>query len=97
MVVSTELVVGGLLLLAVAVEVACAVGLLVLDNALDRLHFVGPATIVGPLAVAAAVWVEQGLDAASVKATLVLLLLVLSGPILSYVMARVVVERSRRP
>ena len=93
---SPDVLVALLLGLAVAVEVACGLGVLLMRNALDRLHFVGPATILGPLAIAAAAWLQRGADQASIKTTLVLVLLVVTGPILSYVTARVVVARSRR-
>jgi multicomponent Na+:H+ antiporter subunit G len=82
--------------MAVVVEIVCAVGMLLMRNALDRLHFLGPATIVGPLLVALAVWLRHGIDQAGLKAGLVLVLLVVSGPILSYVTARAVVERGQR-
>lgn len=90
-----DVLVAVLLALGVVAEVACALGLWLADSALDRLHFVGPATIVGPAAFAAAAWLQRGLDQVSVKATLAMLLLMLTGPLLSYVTARVLVERSR--
>ena len=91
-----QVIVGILLAAAVVVEVACALGVLLTRTPLNRLHFLGPATIVGPLIVAAAVWVEHGVDQSSFKATLVLVLLVASGPILSYVTAHAVIEQGQR-
>ncbi|HEV7664176.1 MAG TPA: monovalent cation/H(+) antiporter subunit G [Chloroflexota bacterium] len=94
---SLDLAVAVCLAFGVAIELACGIGVLVMDNALDRLHFVGPATILGPLAFAAAAWLQRGADQASIKATLVLLLVVLAGPVLSHVTARAIVNRARRP
>ena len=37
-----------LLAIGVAVELACCVGVLVMGDAYDKLHYLGPATIVGP-------------------------------------------------
>jgi multisubunit Na+/H+ antiporter MnhG subunit len=86
------------LLLAVAVLVllACGAGVLLTHNALDRLHYLGPATILAPLAVAAAVWVRHGWDQPSIKATLVLLLVWITAPVLTHVTARATVGHSER-
>jgi multicomponent Na+:H+ antiporter subunit G len=94
--VTVDLAIGIVLAAAVIVEVACAIGLLLMRSALDRLHFLGPATIVGPLLVALASWLQHGADQASLKASLVLILLVVSGPILSFVTARAVLEQGQR-
>jgi len=94
--VSLDVPISVLLGLAVAVEVACGLGMLVTTNALDRLHFVGPATILGPLAFATAVWLQRGADQASIKTTLVLFLVVLAGPVLSHVTARAIVSHTER-
>lgn len=91
-----DILVAFLLGCAVVSQLACAVGLFLMRNALDRLHFVGPATIVGPVALAAAVWVARGLDTLTIRALLAMVLLVATGPILSYVMARVIAERGAR-
>lgn len=93
---TSDILVAFLLGCAVFSQLACAVGLLLMRNALDRLHFVGPATILGPLAVTAAVWVARGFDTLTIRALLAFVLLVATGPILSYVMARVIAERGGR-
>ena len=41
--------------LGVAIELACCVGLVTVRSAIDRLHFAGAATVVGPTLVAVAV------------------------------------------
>jgi multisubunit Na+/H+ antiporter MnhG subunit len=65
--------------LGVAVELVCCAGFVAMRNAIDRLHYAGAATIVGPALVAAAVCVEEGffttngLDAVAVAVMLGLL------------------------
>ena len=50
-----------LVALGVAVELVCCLGLVAMRSAIDRLHYAGAATGVGPALVAAAVCVEEGL------------------------------------
>jgi multisubunit Na+/H+ antiporter MnhG subunit len=45
----------------VALELASCVGLVAMRAAIDRLHFAGAATTLGPALIAAAVCVEEGL------------------------------------
>lgn len=65
--------------LGVALELGCCVGLVALRQPIDRLHFAGTATVLGPSLVAAAVCVEEGafttngLDAMAVALLLALL------------------------
>lgn len=83
-----------LLAAAVALEIACALGVLLMGNALDRLHFVSLASLLGPIAITAAVWLRHGWGGPSGKVTLVLLLIVLTGPVLSHVTGRAAVRRT---
>jgi multisubunit Na+/H+ antiporter MnhG subunit len=50
-----------LVAIGVAIELASVVGLLAMRNAIDRLHFAGAGTVVGPALIAAAICVEEGL------------------------------------
>ena len=63
-----ELSVRALLALGVGVELVCCVGVLAMRDAYDRLHFTGPASTLGPLAIAAAVILEESLWPAGLKA-----------------------------
>ena len=83
-----------LLALAVVAELAAALGVLLMDDALDRLHFVGLGSVVGPCAVVLAVWLHHGLDPSSVKVTLIVALLLLTAPVLTHMTARATVGRS---
>ena len=61
--------------LGVAIELACCVGLVAVRSAIDRLHFAGAATVVGPGLVAVAVCVEEGLFTSSALNALAVALL----------------------
>jgi monovalent cation/proton antiporter MnhG/PhaG subunit len=75
-----------------AIGVACALmgalGLLASRNAYDQLHFTGPATVVSPVAIAAAVLIEEPLSSAGIKAVLIAFIMVATGPILLHATAR---------
>jgi monovalent cation/proton antiporter MnhG/PhaG subunit len=71
----------------VSVLISC-LGVLVMRDALDRLHFTAPAGVLAPVAVAAAVLVEEPLSSAGIKAVIVALLLIVTTPVLSHATAR---------
>jgi multicomponent Na+:H+ antiporter subunit G len=77
-----------LLVLGVGVELACCVGVLAMRDAYDRLHFTAPATTIGPLAIAAAIVLQENLSAAGIKALLVALALLMTNPVLTHATAR---------
>ncbi len=83
-----DVVIAVLLLGAVAVELACALALLVVKDSFDRLHFLGPAATLGPVLVVTALVVENALSTNGVKAILAGGLLLLTGPILTHATAR---------
>lgn len=72
---------------AASVLMSC-VGVLVMRDALDRLHFTAPASTIGPVLIAAAVLVEEPLSSAGIKAVLVALLIVVTTPVLTHATAR---------
>lgn len=76
-----------LLVTGVLVLVVCSLGVLVMDDVFDRLHFLGP-SILGAWAIALAVVVDAGLSAIGVKALLIALLLTVVGPVLTHGTAR---------
>src|SRR5919204_3992291 len=71
-----------LLGLGVASALMGALGILTTRNPYDQLHFTGPATVVGPVTIAAAVLVEEPFSSAGIKAVVVALIMVGTGPIL---------------
>ena len=72
----------------VAIELLCSLGLLVMDDAYDRLHYLGPATLLGPAAIAVAVICVEALSTAGIKAILIAVVLAGASPILGHVTAR---------
>jgi multicomponent Na+:H+ antiporter subunit G len=71
----------------VSVVISC-LGVLVMRDPLDRLHFTAPAGVLAPVVVAAAVLVEEPLSSAGIKAVIVALLLIVTTPVLSHATAR---------
>jgi monovalent cation/proton antiporter MnhG/PhaG subunit len=84
-----------LLAIGVATGLLGAVGLLATRNPYDQLHFTGPATVIGPVAVAAAVLVEEPLSSAGIKAVLVALIMLATGPVLLHATTRAARIRER--
>ena len=90
----------------VLVLISC-VGLLVMRNFYDRLHYVGPASTLGAFFIGAALVVQNALKQQGVKSILVVLLLVIIGPVLTHATARaartrefgrwVILEEERTP
>jgi multicomponent Na+:H+ antiporter subunit G len=84
----SDVVVAALLVVGVGVTLISCLGVLVMRNAYDRLHFTSPATTIAPLAIAAAVVVEERLSAAGIKALLIALVLLVTNPVLTHATAR---------
>ena len=80
--------IGALLVIGVGVTLASCVGVLVMRDAYDRLHFTAPATTIAPLAIAAAIVLEERFSAAGIKALLVALALLVTNPVLTHATAR---------
>ena len=64
-----------LLVLGVGVTLLSCAGVLVMRNPYDRLHYTAPAAVLAPVAIAAAVVLEERLSAAGIKAVLVAIVL----------------------
>ena len=83
-----DLAVVALLVLGVGVTLLSCVGVLVMRNPYDRLHYTAPAAVLAPVAIAAAVVLGERLSAAGIKAVLVALVLVTTNPVLGHATAR---------
>lgn len=77
-----------LLLLAVVLVLASSLGVLVMRDVYQKLHFVTPAGLVAPVLVALAVLVQQGYSENTVETWLALLFLVIAGPFLTHATIR---------
>jgi multisubunit Na+/H+ antiporter MnhG subunit len=73
-----------LLGLAAAVVVGASLGVLLMRDAYQKLHFVTPAALVAPVLVALAVLVQMGLYENTGETCLALFFLVIAGPYLSH-------------
>jgi multicomponent Na+:H+ antiporter subunit G len=72
---------------AVSVLLSCT-GLVVARTSWDKLHYTGPATIIGPIALAGAVLVQEPLSSAGIKAVLIAVVMLLTGPVVLHATAR---------
>jgi len=80
--------VGALLVLAGVTAVISLSGVALMAGTANRLHYLAPVSTIGALAVAAAVVVEQSLDARGIKALIVLAILAGLAPVLVHATAR---------
>lgn len=72
----------------VVVELLCCLGLLVMDDLYDRLHYLGPAATLGPVLFATAVILREALSTAGIKAILIAAVLIVFSPVLTHAVAR---------
>jgi multicomponent Na+:H+ antiporter subunit G len=77
-----------LLVAGVAIELFACAGVVLMREPLDRLHYVG-ATVAAALCLAAAVVIRDSFSLIGNKAVLLAAFLLVSGPVLSHVTARV--------
>ena len=82
--------------IGVASLLAAVLGVIVGADVYDRLHFIGPGSLFGPIAFALAVVIDEGpLSQAGLKSTLTALILVGLGPVLVHATARAAYVRER--
>ena len=79
-----------LLGVAVLIVAGAAVGVLLMRDAYQKLHFVTPAALVAPFLVALAVLVQMGWDENTGETCLALFFLVIAGPYLSHATMRAI-------
>jgi multisubunit Na+/H+ antiporter MnhG subunit len=79
-----------LLGLAVVVVLSASVGVLVMRDAYQKLHFVTPAALVAPFLVALAIFVRMGPVENTGETFLALLFMVIAGPYLSHATIRAI-------
>lgn len=83
-----EIIARVLLVLGVGIELLCCVGIVAMRRTFDRLHYVGPATVLGPVLIAASVVCTEALSQAGIKAILIALVLMIGGPIVTHATGR---------
>jgi multisubunit Na+/H+ antiporter MnhG subunit len=77
-----------LLSFALLVCALSCLGLLVMKGFYNKLHYLAPPAILGTAAIAAAVLAQEGLKSSAIKAGLVLVIMAISNPILTFAAAR---------
>lgn len=83
-----EVLADSLLGLAVAIVLASSVGILVMRDAYQKLHYVTPAALVAPVIVGLAVLAQSGLTLDTAETGLALVFVVIAGPFLSHATIR---------
>lgn len=83
-----DLAIDVLLGLGVAAQLLCCLGILVMRTSLDRLHYAGAATSVGPVLVSAALLTRESLSGSGVKALLVVAFMIVTGAVVTSATAR---------
>ena len=89
-----DVVIGILVGLAVAGELLCCAGLVLMRTVYERLHFAMAATTVPPFLLAAAVLVEEGWAQPAINALVVAVAMFVVNPVLAHATASA--ARSRR-
>jgi monovalent cation/proton antiporter MnhG/PhaG subunit len=84
-----------LLVVGVGAALVSAVGLLASGDAYTQLHFTGPATVIAPITLSAAVLVEEPLSSAGIKSVLIALAMLTTGPVLVHATGRAARVRER--
>jgi multicomponent Na+:H+ antiporter subunit G len=84
-----------LLGLAVAVVLGASLGVLLMRDAYQKLHFVTPAALVAPVLVALAVLIQAGLVENSGETCLALVIMMIAGPYLSHATMRAIRVRDQ--
>jgi monovalent cation/proton antiporter MnhG/PhaG subunit len=81
---------GALLAVAVALAIVCSIGVLVMRDAYQRLHFSAPVVTISMLLITIAVFIEEPDSQARIKVVLIFVLLLLMNSILSHATARAI-------
>jgi multicomponent Na+:H+ antiporter subunit G len=82
-------IVAGILLgLATAVVLTSSVGILVMRDAYQKLHYVTPIAVVAPVIVAVAVLIQSGWTENSLETWLAVLFMLIGGPFLTHATIR---------
>jgi len=84
----TEVAAAVCLTIGVAGFALTSLGLLAARDAFDQIHYLAPSSLLGSVAICAAVLLHEGWSQASAKAIVITLLLLISNPVLSHVTAR---------
>jgi monovalent cation/proton antiporter MnhG/PhaG subunit len=85
---TSDILVDVFLVLGVACQFICCVGVLAMRSVFDRLHYAGAGTTLGPLLIGASVLVRQTTSGAGIETMVTMALVVLLGPVVVLATAR---------
>ncbi|MGH9581972.1 MAG: cation:proton antiporter [Bryobacteraceae bacterium] len=77
-----------LLAIGLLAFILTALGVLLVKDFYEKVHFLAPGSLIGAIAIPAAVVVHEGLSQAGVKAILIAILLVWANPVISHATIR---------
>ena len=83
-----DLAIDALVAAGVAAELLCCLGLVVMRDVFDRIHFAMAATTVPPFLIAAAVLVEEDWTQPGINAIVIVAVLFLVNPVVAHAAAR---------
>ena len=83
-----QVLIDGLLVVGVVVQLGCAIGIVVMRDAYQRLHYAAAATTIGPICIAAAVVARTSFSAPGEKAVLTAVLLLVGGALVVHATGR---------
>jgi len=83
-----DLIVDLLLAAGVGVELICCIGVVLMRNAFDRLHYAGAATTLGPILIGGAVLVRESVSAGGLQTIATVAFLFLLAPVVQIATAR---------
>jgi monovalent cation/proton antiporter MnhG/PhaG subunit len=89
-----EVVVYLLLALGTGVAGIACLGLLAMRDLYDRLHYLAPISLAA-VAFTAAIWIEDGPSVIALKASLLTLIVLVSSPVVTHVIAQAARQRER--
>jgi monovalent cation/proton antiporter MnhG/PhaG subunit len=77
------------LVLGIGAEVVCCLGVLVMRNAFDRLHYSAAATTLGPFLIGGAILLRESISSAGLEVIATMAFLFLLNPVVETATARV--------
>ena len=83
-----EIFIAMLLSIGVLIQLLSVLGVIFMPNLMDRLHFLAPATSLGPAFIAGAVVTREVLNHQGIFAVLIAVFLLVFGPVLTHATAR---------
>lgn len=90
MTVLQDAVIAALLAGAVLLVLVASLGVLLMRDVLEKVHFVTPAALVAPILVAIAVTVQQGWAQTTTQTWLAVAIMAVTGPVLAHATARAI-------